>query len=115
MYAHPWLKQYFLDIPQQHIEDQQIDFMQKVLGGANVYVGKTPTLTHNHMYIPGELFDIRQQLLQEAFDETDANSELAEKWLLLDEYFRRLIINKSPEECRSRFKTDPILNFPEPT
>lgn len=114
VYAHPWLKQYFLAIPQQHIEEQQVDFMQKVLGGSNVYVGKTPPVTHKHMYIPNELFDIRQQLLQEAFDETYASSELVNKWLLMDESFRRLIINKSPNECQPRFKTDPILNFPEP-
>ncbi len=115
VYKHPWLKLYFLDIPQQHIEDQQVDFMQKVLGGTNVYVGKSPAVTHNHMFIPNELFDIRKQLLQEAFDETNASAELVEKWLSLDESFRRLIVNKSPSECQARFKTDPILNFSEPS
>ncbi len=114
VYKHPWLKQYFVEIPQQHIEDQQIDFMQKVLGGTNVYVGKTPAVTHNHMFIPDELFDVRKQLLIEAFEETHADAKLVEKWLALDESFRRLIINKSADECTARFKTDPILNFPKP-
>ncbi len=114
VYEHPWLGKYFMEIPQQHIEDQQIDFMQKVLGGTNVYVGKTPTATHHHMFIPDELFDVRKQLLIEAFDETHANAELVDKWLSLDESFRRHIINKSPDECTARFKTDPILNFSKP-
>lgn len=114
VYEHPWLQNYFKEIPQQHIEDQQIDFMQKVLGGTNVYVGKTPAATHNHMFIPNELFDVRKQLLIEAFEETNANAELVDKWLALDESFRRLIINKSLDECTPRFKTDPILNFPKP-
>lgn len=114
VYKHPWLKQYFLAVPQQHIENQQIDFMQKVLGGTNVYVGKTPTATHHHMFIPDELFDVRKQLLIEAFEENHANAELVEKWLSLDESFRRFIINQSPDECTPRFKTDPILNFPKP-
>ncbi len=56
-----------------------------------------------------------QKVLQEAFDETNANSELVEKWLSLDESFRRFIINKSPDECQPHFKTDPILNFPKPS
>ncbi len=114
VYAHPWLKLYFQEIPQQHIEDQQVDFMQKVLGGKDVYVGKTPATTHNHMFIPNELFDVRKKLLEESFQEVNANSELIDKWLSLDESFRRLIINKSPDECKGRFKTDPVLNFPKP-
>ncbi len=114
VYEHPWLKHSFKEIPQQHIEDQQIDFMQKVLGGTNVYVGKAPPVTHKHMFIPDELFDVRKQLLIESFEETNANAELADKWLSLDESFRRVIINKSPDECVARYKTDPILNFPKP-
>jgi len=114
VYEHPWLKHYFKEIPQQHIENQQIDFMQKVLGGTNVYVGKAPPVTHKHMFIPDELFDVRKQLLIESFEETNANAELADKWLSLDESFRRVIINKSPDECVGRYKTDPILNFPKP-
>jgi truncated hemoglobin YjbI len=115
VYEHPWLKHYFKEIPQQHIEDQQVDFMQKVLGGIDIYVGKTPATTHNHMFIPDELFDVRKQLLIEAFNETEANKELVNKWLNLDESFRRLIINESPNECKRRFKTDHILNFPKST
>jgi len=115
VYQHPWLKQYFIEIPQQHIEDQQIDFMQKVLGGSNVYIGKPPPATHKHMFIPNELFEIRQQLLMEAFTETNANAQLVDKWLALDESFRRHIVNSTAKECTPRFKTDPILDFQKPT
>ena len=114
VYLHPWLKLYFEEIPQQHIEDQQVDFMQKVLGGTNVYVGKTPPHSHTHMFIPDELFDERQKLLAQAFEETNADEELVNKWLSLDESFRRLIVNQSVDECVPRFKTDPVLNFPKP-
>lgn len=114
VYQHPWLKLYFMEIPQQHIEDQQVDFMQKVLGGENRYVGKAPPISHKHMFIPDELFDIRKQLLIDAFNETNTHPEMVDKWLSLDESFRRVLVNKSPVECKPRFTNDPILNFDKP-
>ncbi|PKI16132.1 group I truncated hemoglobin [Colwellia sp. 12G3] len=114
VYQHPWLKQYFLTIPQQHIEDQQVDFMQKVLGGENHYIGKAPPVAHSHMFIPDELFDVRKQLLVDTFSETGTHPELIDKWLNLDESFRRILVKKSPSECKPRFTTDPILNFDKP-
>lgn len=114
IYQHPWLKLYFEEIPQEHIESQQVDFMQKVLGGENVYVGKTPPNSHTHMFIPDELFEERKKLLCEAFVESNASQQLIDKWLFLDESFRRFIVKKHIDECQPRFKTDPILNFPKP-
>jgi len=114
VYKHPWLKLYFENIPQQHIEDQQVDFMQKVLGGENLYVGKAPPAAHMHIFIDEELFDVRQQLLQEAFDEARANPTLIEKWLILDNSFKKVLFKNSVSECQGRFKTDPILYFPKP-
>jgi len=114
VYKHPWLKLYFENIPQQHIEDQQVDFMQKVLGGKNLYVGKPPPAAHMHIFIDEALFDIRQQLLQEAFDESRANPTLIDKWLTLDNSFKKVLIKSSSSECQGRFKTDPIIYFPNP-
>lgn len=114
VYKHPWLKLYFENIPQQHIEDQQIDFMQKVLGGENLYVGKAPPSAHQHMFIPNELFDIRKKLLIESFEELNSHPELVTKWLTLDESFRKILVKETPAECIPRFKTDPILKFDAP-
>lgn len=114
IYAHPWMKLYFEKVPQQHIEDQQVDFMQKVLGGENLYVGKAPPAAHMHIFIDEEVFDVRQQLLKEAFTEARANPILVEKWLSLDNSFKRVLLKESPTDCQRRFKTDPILYFPKP-
>lgn len=114
VYLHPWLKSYFENIPQDFIEEQQVDFMQMVLGGENIYVGKAPPRAHKHMFIPEELFDIRQQLLAESFQEAQTSPEMVDKWLALDESFKKLLINKSPDECEQRFRSEPILNFPKP-
>ena len=115
VYKHPWLKLYFENIPQQHIEDQQVDFMQKVLGGVNRYAGKAPPAAHMHIFIYKDLFDVRQQLLQEAFMEAKANPVLIDKWRTLDNSFKNILIKDSPSECKGRFRTDPILYFPKPS
>lgn len=114
VYKHPWLKQFFQQIPQQHIEDQQVDFMQKVLGGENLYVGKAPPAAHMHILINEEIFQVRKQLLIEAFHEANANQELIDKWLTLDDSFKRVIFKDSAAQCKRRFTTDPILDFPNP-
>jgi len=114
VYKDPWLKLYFEQIPQQHIEDQQVDFMQKILGGQNLYVGKAPPAAHMHIFVSEELFDLRQKLLNEAFVEARAHPKMVEKWLAIDESFKKIIVKKSPEDCQGRFKTDPVLNFAKP-
>jgi len=114
VYKHPWLKQYFQQVPQQHIEDQQVDFMQKVLGGENLYVGKAPPVAHMHILINEEIFQVRKQLLEEAFIEAGAKQALIDKWLTLDDSFKRVIFKDSAAQCKRRFKTDPILDFPNP-
>jgi truncated hemoglobin YjbI len=42
IYAHPWLKLYFAKAPQEHIENQQADFMTGALGGPSIYYGRLP-------------------------------------------------------------------------
>ncbi len=114
VYKDPWIKLYFEQIPQQHIEDQQVDFMQKVLGGENLYVGKAPPAAHMHIMINEDIFQVRKGLLEEAFVEANAKQELVDKWLALDESFKRVLFKDSTAECRRRFKTDLILDFPNP-
>ncbi|MGB0495593.1 MAG: group I truncated hemoglobin [Kangiellaceae bacterium] len=114
IYDDPWLKQYFAEIPQEHIERQQVAFMQAALGGENLYCGQTPPTAHKHMYITEELFQARQLLLDEAFAECNASPLLIEKWIRIDEAFFNRIVKSSPEECEKRYKSDKILNFQRP-
>lgn len=114
VYQHPWLKLYFQAVPQAHIENQQVDFMEKVLGGENRFAGKSPPAAHKHIFITEELFELRQQLLKEAFVEANASLELVDKWLMLDESFKRIIVKSAVGECQPRYNSDPILDFPKP-
>ena len=114
VYQHPWLKQFFENIPQQHIEDQQVDFMQRVLGGQNIYAGKAPPAAHMHIVITEEVFEVRQKLLKEAFNEAKASQELIDRWLTLDQSFKRVLLKAGPSQCKRRFNSDEILHFQKP-
>ncbi len=111
VYAHPWLSKFFAGITQEHISAQQTDFMQGVLGGAKVYCGKTPVHAHAHMHITTEVFDLRQELLRQALEELKVDTEVARKWLGLDEAFRGKLV-KSLECCKVRPGMNEILDIP---
>lgn len=112
VYQHPWIGQYFANIPQEHIENQQTDFMQGAFRGQKVYSGRFPADAHIHMVINDELFDLRNTLLKEAMTEVGVSEEMQDLWLKIDEAFRKVIV-KDEREAKGRYKTDPILNFPK--
>ena len=114
IYAHPWIGQYFKEIDQQLIENQQSDFMAQAMGGPQNYCGAFPIPAHKHMNISEELFDLRHGLLKESLSEAGVRAALSEAWLKIDSAFRKGIVKKSSNECEPRFATDEILDFPNP-
>lgn len=113
VFAHPWIGQYFRNIPQEHIENQQVDFMSRSLNGPNMFSGRTPKDAHVHMVINDELFDLRNRLLTEAMNEAKIPLDLQEIWLKIDEGFRGIIV-KDASKAKGRWTTDPVLNFKKP-
>jgi hemoglobin len=88
--------------------------MQKVLGGQNIYAGKAPPAAHMHIVITKEVFEVRQKLLIEAFNEAKASQELIDRWLTLDQSFKRVLLKEGPNQCKRRFNTNEILHFQKP-
>ncbi len=113
IYEDRWISQYFADIPQEHIENQQADFMSGVLGGPKAYAGRFPIPAHEHMQISEELFEVRKQYLIESLNESGVSEEVAAAWLKLDSNFKVGIV-KSREQCKKRYMTDEILDFQKP-
>jgi hemoglobin len=114
VYDHPWMKLYFQSIPQEHIENQQTDFMSGSLGGQKVYMGRFPVPAHEHMYITEELFELRNKILLEALHETHTAPEVIEAWLKIDNAFKKRIVKNNRLECKKRYFTDGILDFENP-
>ena len=114
VFAHPWLSQYFVDIGQDTIESQQTDFLQSTFGGPRVYCGRLPVPAHQHIYITEELFDLRSSLLEESLREYGLDEKLIVHWMKIDGAFRSVLVKKSASECRKRYNTDRIKDYPDP-
>lgn len=114
IYADPWLGQFFKNIKQEIIENQQTDFMMEAMGGPKLYNGAFPVAAHQHMFISEELFEYRHHLLKQAMQEANLAPKLAQKWLKIDSAFKNSLVKKSLENCKKRFATDELVHFPKP-
>ena len=115
LYEHPWLKQFFSEIAQKTIEDQQTDFMVSNMGGGKIYSGALPKNAHKHLFVTDEMFDLRNKILKASLDECGVAQDLAERWLRIDDAFRKSIVKEDPGQCEKRFFTDEIVILPKPS
>lgn len=112
IFKDPWLKLVFEGIDPEHIKSQQSDFMLGALGGPKRYGGRSPKDAHPHIFIQEDMWDLRESYLLEAFRKENTPSWIADRWIDIDNAFKKHILNKLPIECTGRFKTDPIINIP---
>ena len=55
VFKDPWLKFVFDGVPEDHIRDQQTDFIVKVFGGPKRYSGRNPRDAHPHIFIQEDM------------------------------------------------------------
>lgn len=108
------MKLYFKNTRQEVIESQQVDFMTGALGGPRIYSGRMPTEAHTHIHVTPEVFDLREKILIETLREENAPPELIDRWIKIENAFKRQIIKSSVDECKKRWTTDEILAFDNP-
>lgn len=115
LFEHDWLKNFFVDVDQTILENQQTNFMSEAMGGPKCYAGKLPILTHKHMYITDEIFELRHNLLKESILKCGVTPELCKNWLNIDRAFQGSIVKQKIEDCQKRYNTDTILAVSKPT
>lgn len=111
VYADPWLKKMFEIVPQEVIESQQSDFMVGALGGPVLYCGRSPKDAHPHLYVTEEIWQRREEHLKAAFEELKVDTAIAERWIKIDEAFKKAIVKTSLDQCEKRFFTDEIISL----
>lgn len=114
VYKDEWLKLVFQSIPKEFITSQQIDFMVGAFGGEQRFSGRSPKDAHPHIFVTDEMWMRREELLREAMVAVNCPAEICEKWLKIDNAFKKFIIMKSPMDCQKRFGGDEIIIVPNP-
>lgn len=114
IFSHPWIGKFFSGIGQQHLEDQQTDFMLMLFGGEKSYHGRMPIDAHMHIMITEELFALRTRLLQDSLNEAGIAQTEQDDWLRIDAAFKKVLIKKSIKDCKKRFHTDEIIDHLPP-
>ncbi len=114
VFAHQWLGKYFSHRDPAILEEQQTDFMSQNMGGPKIYMGGMPKAVHDHMFVTQELFDIRNGLLSDSIKACGVHDELRETWLGIDKAFASKIVKEKLSDCKGRYVTQEILNFPKP-
>lgn len=99
IFRHPSLKLHFHSIPQKKLIRGIVEFMYLSLDSSSNYTGMHPIEIHKHMFITEEIFELRESILKEVFDELDIDPELREKWLKIDNAFKPGIVKKKFSEC----------------
>ena len=114
IYDDSWLSRIFDGVGREHIESQQTDFIVAAFGGPKKYSGRNPKDAHPHIFIQEDMWELREKYLTEAFEELNISEEIRTKWLKIDHAFKSAILKDSISECFGRFKTEPIINIPNP-
>ena len=115
LFAHPWLKQFFVEHPQEIFEKQQTNFMAKLMGGPNIYAGLTPAVAHQNIVITDELFETRSVILSESIKEVGVPDGLREEWLEVDRTLKKALVKVSADECTQMYPGQPIYDIPNPS
>ena len=113
-YQDAWLGEVFKVVPQEFITSQQIDFMVGLFGGPKRYSGRHAKDAHPHIFVTEEMWQQRENILKRAMQEVAAPADITEKWLKIDEAFKKSIIMKDPSECKPRFPNDDLIIVPNP-
>ncbi|MAZ47385.1 MAG: hypothetical protein CME65_02410 [Halobacteriovoraceae bacterium] len=115
VFEDPWFSKIFRNVDQEIITSQQADFMTGALGGPKLFGGRMPKDAHPHIWVDEKIWEYRENLLKQTFEELYVPLDLREKWLAIDNAFKRSILNTGDKsECFGRYKTDEIIYEPMP-
>ncbi len=114
VYEDQWLKEVFAATKIDLIKSQQTDFIALVKRGPKNYCGRSPKDAHPHIFIQEEMWELREHYLIEAFKEANVPQWIQEKWINIDNAFKKAILKNSLSDCSGRYGTDRIIDIPNP-
>ncbi len=86
------LAPFFTHSTKQRAREKQYLFMKAIFTGEKCYFGERPRNAHNWMIISNELFDYREQLLEDILRKNRLSDEFIMQWRAVDEIYRKQIV-----------------------
>lgn len=109
-----WLGKFFWAKSKESLVQHQTEFMVSCFGGANHFKGETPAIAHMHMVITDEMYDLRQYHLKRCILEQGLSEEIADRWIAVDNAFRKAMIRTNSNQCVMRCIGQMPIEFEKP-
>jgi truncated hemoglobin YjbI len=111
VFADARLSPFFANTKKSWVQEKQYSFLRQVFTGEKVYFGDRPRNAHHWMVISDELFDHREQLMREALERYGLAEPLIERWMTMEEIFRKQIVKKEPIPRKLRGEALPLDGY----
>ncbi|KRI01029.1 2Fe-2S iron-sulfur cluster-binding protein [Curvibacter sp. PAE-UM] len=96
VYEDERLRHFFEGVTLDRSIDKQFSFLKQCMTGEKVYMGDRPRNAHHWMIISNELFDYRQQLMEETLRSHGLSAEQIARWTRYEEVFRPDMVKSEP-------------------
>ncbi|MBK8996856.1 MAG: CDGSH iron-sulfur domain-containing protein [Myxococcales bacterium] len=96
VYADGRLAPFFHGVTKQRAVEKQYSFLCEKFTGEACYFGDRPRNAHHWMVISNELFDYREELMEECLRRAGMPEPLVARWRRLEEVFRKQIVKSAP-------------------
>lgn len=96
VFADDILYPYFANVTQQRVIEKVYSFHYQMFTGEKVFFGERPRNAHHWMVISDDIFEHRQQLMQQALEQHGLAQHLVQRWLAYEENYRNEIVKAQP-------------------
>ena len=96
VYEDARLSPFFQKITKQRSIEKVHLFLRQIFSGEKVYFGDRPRNAHHWMVISDELFDYREQIMENCLRNNGLPEHLIKRWLAVEESFRPDIVKDKP-------------------
>lgn len=98
IYTDERLSGFFVDVTQERAIEKQYSFLRSIFTGEKCYFGDHPKKAHHWMVISEELFDYREQIMEQCLRRYGLSESLVQRWLAVEEVFRKVIVKSQPQD-----------------
>lgn len=113
VYADERLAPFFRFTTRERAIDKQFAFLREIFTGEECYFGDRPYNAHHWMVISDELFDYREELMEQALRRCGLPEPLRRRFRAVDEVFRRQIVKSAPKPRKLRGADLPLEGLGE--